>query len=259
MLISNCQIGMLNPQCLTSLPFSFCPAEGHDAEAPRAKAESSRTSAQEETQQSAERGELWPTQRQAPPQQPPAPSVWPGEQPSPGPYTQQEEKTEETQTGKSVIHSLLFFYAFLWRWYIICSQSVWSNSQFWDSLRICWYLLPYGTSCLCFPYMFEILQVIKILFGCNSLITSRETKLLILECLSVTHNSCELFSLILPLHLIAVYLNESLCCWSIFFTFLTYETWLHCMLRQHKCLFLTICMSDGSQWGETQQKLAWIE
>jgi len=74
--------------------------EGHDPEAPRAEAEPGRTAAQEEARPSAERTEHRPTQRPTQPQQPPAPPLRPGEQPSPGPYTWQEEETpaEETPT-----------------------------------------------------------------------------------------------------------------------------------------------------------------
>lgn len=82
--------------------------EGHDPEAPWAKTEPGRTAAQEEARPSAERTEHRPTQRPTQPQQPPAPALRPGEQPSPGPYTQQEEETpaEETQTCEFYFSSL---------------------------------------------------------------------------------------------------------------------------------------------------------
>ncbi len=82
----------------------FVLAEGHDPEASRAETEPGRTAAQEEARPSVEWTELRPAQG---PAQPPAPSLWPGEQPSPGPYTQQEEEipAEETPTCES---NLLF-------------------------------------------------------------------------------------------------------------------------------------------------------
>lgn len=82
--------------------------EGHDTEAPRAEAEPGRTAAQEEAWTSAQRTEPGPTQEPTQPQQPPA--LRPGEQPSAGQDTQQEEEetpAEETPTRESRYISLL--------------------------------------------------------------------------------------------------------------------------------------------------------
>lgn len=86
----------------------FFLSEGHDPEASRAEAEPGRTATQEEAWPSAKRTELGPTQGPTQPQQPPAPPLRPGEQPSPGPYTQQEEETpaEEKPTCESNFISL---------------------------------------------------------------------------------------------------------------------------------------------------------